>query len=222
MSKLDEETTMTQHVYARIAGFGLVVMPRAPFRARHADDPAMAIDVEHDSPQGRLFARVIPDNGGYQSKIDQHTESLNDVLDVEAGPDAHDWRIETSVFTCCWPRGYLLCSNNFPEDPGPFDLVGIHNELIYIQKPKTMPDVETMCGPNQKILNVQRHAESEWIELEYEHEGTPWRQRHEVVTLLGQRFAVTMQTPLSFARDAVDVAREIATSIRSNESGASA
>ncbi len=207
---------MTQHVYARVAGFCLAVMPRAPFRARHADEPATAIDVEHDSPNGRLFARIIPDKVGYQSRLDRVTESLSDVLDIEAGPDIDHWRIETSIFTCCWPQGYLLCSNNFPDDPGPFDLVGVNSELIYIQKPKVLPDVEEMCAPNQTVLEVYRDADSEWIELAYDHEGVPWRQRHEVVTLLGDRFALTMQCQSQFAKNAVVAAQQVARSLHTS------
>ncbi len=209
---------MTQHVYARIAGFGLAVMPRAPFRAGCPGEPATAIDVEHDSAKGRLFARVIPDGDGYESQIDQHTESLSDVVDIEAGPDTGEWRIETSVFTCCWPHEYMLCSNNFPDDPGPFDLVGVHDELIYVQKPKVMPDLEAMCGPDQKVLDVQRGEDSEWIELEYAHEGVAWRQRHEVVVLHEQRFVVTMQSPAEFAEGAVRAAQQVARSLCPSES----
>lgn len=193
-------------------------MPRAPFRIRRAEEPGSSIDVEHDSPKGRVFARVIPDNGGYKSKIDQHTESLLDVLHIETGPDIDDWRIETSVFTCCWPRGYSVYSNSFPNDPGPFDLVGIHDEVIYIQKPKVVPDIEQMCAPNQTILDVQRGTESESIELEYEHEGVSWRQRHEVIALLGSRFVVTVQSPSQFAADAAIAARQVAQSLRPAES----
>lgn len=208
---------MTQHVFARIAGFGLIVTPHAPFRVRHADESAAAIDVEHDSLKGRRFARVIPENGSYECKIDRVTESLSDVLEIQPGPDTDDWRIETSIFTCCWPHGYLLCSNDYPNDPGPFDLVGVHDELIYIQKPKVMPDIEEMCGPDQTIVNTGRDADSGWIELEYDHEGVSWRQRHEVVTLPGCRFVVTMQSPSQFAGEAVATAQQVAQSLAANE-----
>ncbi|MCA9038574.1 MAG: hypothetical protein KDA91_25790, partial [Planctomycetaceae bacterium] len=115
---------MPQHVYARLTGFGLAVIPQAPFRIQYAPGDGDAIDVQHQSPQGQRFARLIPDQGGYKSKIDQYTDSLYEVLDVEKGPDTDQWRIETTIFTVAWPRGYVLCSNNFPQDPGPFDLVG--------------------------------------------------------------------------------------------------
>lgn len=204
---------MTQHVFARVAGFQLAVIPRAPFRLKHANEPPTAIDVEYESASGQLFARLIPDNGGYQSKLDQHTQSLFDVLDVETGPDINHWRIETTIFTCCWPLGYALCSNNFPNDPGPFDLVGNNNELIYIQHPDNLPDVAELCAPNQTIINIERTAESQSVDLEYDHHGLRWRQRHEVTTLLGRRIAVTMQSPSQYADDAVMAGHQVAQSL---------
>ncbi len=206
---------MTQHVFARVAGFCLAVVPRAPYRIQHAADSSTAIDVEYQSPTGRLFARLIPDNGGYKSKLDQHTQSLYDVLDVETGPDINHWRIETTVFTCCWPIGYVLCSTNYA--PSPFELLGTNGELIFIRHPKRVPDVAVMCAPGQTVINLKRNAESEWIDLEYNHDGLPWRQRHEVVTLSGSRIAVTMQSPMQFANDAAIAAQQVAQSLASYE-----
>ncbi len=126
---------MTKHVYAHVAGFKLAVIPRAPFRIMISKEALNAIDVEYLSPNGELFARVIPDNGGYKSKVDQYTPSLFDVLEIGSGPDIPHWRIETSVFTCYWPVDYAVVSTNFPEDPSPFDLVGPNMEMIFIQTP---------------------------------------------------------------------------------------
>lgn len=204
---------MTQHVFARVAGFHLNIVPHAPYRIQHADEPPNAIDIEYQSPSGQLFARLIPDHGGYKSKIDQHTKSLFDVVQVEAGPNINHWRIETTLFTCCWPLGYTLCSNNFPNDPGPFDLFGRNNELIYVQNTENVPDVAAMCAPNQTVINIERNTESESIDLEYHHDDIQWRQRHEVITLLGRRIAVTMQAPSQFAASAVIAAQLVSGSL---------
>ena len=209
---------MTQHVFAHLAGFGLAVIPRAPYRVQRIDKTLDVIDVEYQSPNGKLFARLTPDNGGYKSQLDQHTGSLFDVLNIEVGPDVKSWRIETTIFSCCWPIGFALCSNNFPNDPGPFDLVGDNNELIYIQHPKRMPDVEQLRVAHQTVISVKRTAESESIELAYDHDGLPWHQRHEIVTLLGRRIAITMQSPSKFAERAVNAARQIAHSLAPNQS----
>lgn len=201
------------HVFARVAGFNLTVVPHAPYRMRYADAASIAIDVEYLSPNGQLFARLIPDRGGYKSKLDQDTKSLLDVLDVEAGPDLNEWRIETTVFTCCWPRGYAVCSTSFPKDPAPFDFVGGNGELIYVQHPRHLPDVGEMAAPDQTVIKVARTADSQWVDLEYDHNGIRWRKRHEVVILLDRRVAVTMQSPAQFAGDAVTAAQQVARSL---------
>lgn len=208
---------MTQHVYARIVGFKLAVIPRAPFRIMAAYDPPNAIDVEYFSPNGDLFARVIPSDGGYKSKIDQYTRSLNDVLEIDSGPDTDDWRIETSVFTCDWPRDYALCSNNFPIDPAPFDLLGPNREMIYIQHSEVVPDIETMRAPYQSVISIERSHESTSMDLAYDYDGIEWRQRHEIMQNEGRRFVVTMQAPLPFAKHATEVAYAVARSLRPYE-----
>jgi hypothetical protein len=185
---------MNQHVFTRIAGFRLCVIPRVPFRICRADAEPGGIDVEYHSLNGGRFARLLPKDGGYTSLLDDRTESLFDVLDVEPGPDLDYWRLETTVFTCAWPEGYALHSNNSPEAPGPFDLVGGNDEVIYVQHPRQLPAIEEMCAPNQSIKQLVKDSDSEWIELEYTHEGSPWFQRHEIVSLPEQRVAVTLAT----------------------------
>src|SRR5205085_9281107 len=125
---------MHQHVYARLAGYHLAVIPQAPFRIQRTEGQAPAIDVEYFASSGTLFARLIPHEGGYKSKLDQYTKSLYDVLDVEDGPEG-EWQIQTSAFTCAWPNGYTLCSTHFPENPVPFNLFGPNNEAITVQCP---------------------------------------------------------------------------------------
>lgn len=203
------ELAMTSHVYLRLMGFQLTVVPRAPFRIQRSDEPLNGLDVEHDSPLGPLFARLIPRDGGYASKLDEHTKSLFDVLDVTAGPNLEDWQLETSVFACAWPDEYAICSNNFPNDPAPFDLIGPNGEMIYVQTPAHIPDLEAMRTPDQAIQQLQRTSDSEWIELAYQHDGQPWCQRHEVITVLGRRLAVTTQAPSQYFELAVRSSQEV-------------
>ena len=204
---------MSQHVYARLAGFRLTVIPDAPFQIKRVDTASNAIDVEYLAPGGTLFARVIPQDGGYISKIGQYTQSLYDVLDIDVGPDIDEWRLETTVFTCDWPHGYAVCSNNFPNDPGPFDLLGPNNEMIYIQSPCKMPALEAMRTPNQKITHIERRGEFGWIEMEYTHGGEPWCQRHEIVALQNRQMVVTMQAPRRFKKRTATAAVKIAGSL---------
>ncbi len=210
---------MSQHVYTRLGGFRLTVIPRAPFRIERTESVHDAVDVSYHSPRGRLFARLIPHEGGYKSQIDQHTASLYDVLDVEPGPDLDDWRLKTSVFTCAWPRGYVLGSNNFPHDPSPFDLVGKNHEMISIQQPRNMPALEAMCGPNQTIEHIEKSAEGEWIDVEYSHNGDEWMQRHQIVAAEDLRFVVSLQAPRPHFSMAAIAALQVAQSITPYEEG---
>lgn len=204
---------MRHHVYTRLAGFQLAVIPRAPFQIKRYDAPLGVIDITCQSPDGRLFARLTPKDGGYTSQLDQQTPSLYDVLDVEDGPALNDWRLETAVFTCAWPHGFALLSNNFPHDPGPFDLFGNNHEMIYVQRPRHLPGIEEMCAPYQTVRHIEKNGDSEWIELDYTHDGTAWIQRHEIVALPDARYAVTMQAPEAFAEEAAKAAHQLAGSI---------
>lgn len=205
---------MSQHVFSRVAGFQLIIIPRAPFRIKHGDVDSHSIHVAYESPGGQLLATVIPDAGGYRSELGENTISLLDVLDVERGPETAEWRIETSLFSCCWPQGYALCSNNFPNDPGPFDLIGPNREMIYVQHPKTLPDVADMCGPGQSIVGIERGADAEWIDLQYEHDSRFWHQRHVVVRNTDGRIAVTMQAPVAFAEAAMEATDAVVRSLK--------
>lgn len=205
--------TNEQHVFVRISGFRLTVVPRAPFRIERAASTPGTVQVEHDSPQGRLTALLVPKDGGYTSKLSQSTAALGDVLDVTSGLDLDEWRIETTLYACRWPTGYVLCSNAYPRDPAPFDLVGANGEIIFVQNPQRMPVLEEMCAPGQTVKRIEKSDRSQWIELEYQHDDRMWVQRHEVLALSGHQMAVTMQALEPFAQDAIIVAQELARSI---------
>src|SRR5262249_24709483 len=156
-------------------GFGLRVIPRAPCRVTHG--PAReALDVHHDSAAGPRFARLIADGGGYRSKLDAATASLAEVLDVERGPIAGDWELETSSFRVAFPAGFTLCS--VPAGSwSPFDLLGPEGSLVYVESPRSMPEPATMVGAGQRISSLGEG----WVEVTYAHEGAAWWQRHQVV-----------------------------------------
>ena len=202
-----------QHVYARLNGFQLQVIPRAPFRIGRCVDVKDAVDIEYQSKDGLLFARLIPDGGGYKSKLDQNTSSLYDVVDVNDGNNSGEWIIETSVFDCCWPVGYAICSNNFPNDPSPFDLIGGDSEFIYIQRPQKCPAIEEMYAQNQSVVDIGKSDISEWINLEYVHENERWNLRHEVVSSFEHPLIVTMQSPERYAHNAKKAAYDIVQSL---------
>jgi hypothetical protein len=171
------------------------------------------VQVEHDSPQGRLTALLVPKDGGYTSKLSQSTAALSDVLDVTSGLELDEWRIETTLYACRWPASYVLCSNSYPRDPAPFDLVGANGEMIFVQNPQRMSALEEMCAPGQTVKRIEKSDRSQWIELEYQHDDRMWVQRHEVLALPERKLAVTVQAPAPFAQAAIIAARELARSI---------
>jgi hypothetical protein len=211
---LKYESLMSQHVYIRLAGHHLLVMPQAPFRIQRTEGEPTALDVEYFATEEPRFARLIPHEGGYQSKVDQHTTSLNDVLDVASGPPLTDWEIQTSVFCCAWPLGYALCSTNFPADPGPFDLVGPNGELIFVQSPAHAPALDQMVAPGQQIVRIEH---GQWVELSYAHDGETWLQRHQIMRLLNRPFVITMQAPHEHAKTTIDATLQIAATLRMAE-----
>src|SRR5688572_18876325 len=83
------------HVFATPVSRGLRIIPRAPFRAWVGTDPAW-LEVEHDSTEGPRCARVRADGGDrYTWEVDEATSSLEEVLDVIAGPALEcGWWIE--------------------------------------------------------------------------------------------------------------------------------
>ncbi len=67
-----------------------------------------------------------------------------------------------------------------------------------------------MAGAGQ---TVRRHGPS-WVELDYLHEGVPWRQSHRVVPFeVTHALVVTAQAPAPFAPVAEAAADEVAGSI---------
>ena len=109
---------MPQHIYIRLSGFGLSLVPFAPFRAGQSEDGPASLDILYFTATGEQFTRVIADgNGGFTSKIDENTRSVYDVVEISAGPALPKWIIQTSVFSCDWPVEYEVVSTDFPRDP---------------------------------------------------------------------------------------------------------
>lgn len=189
-------------------------MPLAPFRVLRSDEDADALDVEHESDAGPRFARLIPDgSNGYTSKLDADTPSLREALEVGPGPAAAEWRIATSVFTCLWPAGFAVCSNQFPRDPGPFDLIGADGETLWVWTPRTAPPLEELRAPYQRLHASGSVGDVRWAEFVYEHEGETWIQRHCETHALGARAFVSVQALAASADAARQAALDVARSL---------
>jgi len=178
------------HPFTAISGFGLRVIPRAPFVAIQGPN-AGDMDVEHRSPGGRRFARLIPqEQGRYKTLLDQRTASPGDVFSVESGPASVGWHLDTGLYRTLFPKRFAL--HSVPAgSPSPFDLVGPAGSLIFAQSPPEIPSPRQMCGPGQRVVK----SAADWVELAYDFEGRKWWQRHQICG----RFVFSAQAPSEHA-----------------------
>jgi hypothetical protein len=204
---------MNQHVFARLSGFGWTLLPLAPFRFEQVPGRPWSVVATHQKPDG--LKRAVLTFGGKNLpdvELGEGTASLEEVLDLCEGPDRDHWRVETTVFTIHWPQGFALESSADPGPPG-FYLHGPDATLLYVQRafPRgRVPAPAAMAGPGQA---VRRHGNT-WVELEYLHEGTAWRQTHWVVDLLRDHACVvSVQAPERWAGLAEATAAEVAVSL---------
>lgn len=206
------------HVLARVTGFGLAVVPVWPYRVELVpDDPAALLVIRTD---GETRRSVVLRGGREKPVADLGDDvvSMDEVAEVMRGPDANEWRVETSVYSVVLPAGFAL---EPPADDGPsmFDLHGPGGALIWVQGPfdrASLPDVEALAAPGQTLAGVASQDGVEAVELAYDHDGEPWNQRHYVVPFAGSRvLVVTAQAPASHVDLFRRASAEVAASVRS-------
>lgn len=211
--------TTTHHALARVSGYGLLVLPYAPYQMRYGSPTDNTLEIVHTPGEERRYAVVWTSEGGYQSKLSRGTSSLLDVADIGLGATGPDWIIETSIFTCTWPRLYWLASSG--DEIAPFYLIGPDGELIFIQRPRQLLEVGEMAGPDQQVIDSADEGDAGWIELEYMHEGVTWRQRHSLVGRIPPMpVIVTVQAPQAFFKQAKLEADRLAESLAPWQEGA--
>ena len=195
------------HVFTVASGFGLRVIPAAaPYELATGPSPE---DLEIDRWVGdrHLFARVTPNTGSYSSELGEGTSSLDDVVDIEAGPAFTAWWLETSVYRIPLVHGWRAIVEGVPDQPSMFDLIGPADALIYVQTPRRIPAPSAMVAPGQRLHRQGTGALSAWVELRYDHEQREWAQRHDIVELDGVTCVVTAQCPVA-ALASLEAARE--------------
>lgn len=204
---------MTQHVLARLAGHGRVLLPLAPFRFDRVPGRPLAVSATHSSESGTRSAVVDLASDPPGVALGEGTAELSRVLDLLPGPDIDSWRIETSVHVCPWPEGFALVSPP-AGDPVPFYLVGPGDAAVFVQGPfpaTRVPPPGGMAAPGQTLLRQGLDGRGPWAELGYDHEGEQWRQWHRVVAWGGDHvLVVTSQSPLVHADAASVAAAEVA------------
>jgi hypothetical protein len=154
------------HVFARLAGHGVVVLPHWPYTFDRAPASAAAVTVTHWREDGPHEATVDP----------AVPASAPGIADVSPGPDNPYWTIETTGFTVPWPSGFSLESGSNPADRTAFYLCGPHDECIFFQGPAEIADPLSMAAPGQEILSRRILGGVHALDLGYDHEGASWRQ----------------------------------------------
>ena len=184
------------HVFARVIGFGCTLLPRAPYRFEQRTDGGPALEIGHGERSVVLRLR----GGARAFTLGSGVAEVGDVVDVSDGP-AHDyWRIETSVYSMRWPAGYVLASS--PDGASMFDLLGPDDALMYLQGPfplERLPSFERVAAPGQQIVATGVKSGVPFVELSYEHDGIPWRQRHYRIEHGNTAVMLTTQAPLANA-----------------------
>lgn len=202
---------MPQHVYARLAGFGHIVLPLAPFRYERLGGRPASLAVSHDSPTGTRAA-VVHLGPPPRVELAKAALALEEILDLLPGPDLPAWRVETGAFTCAWPDGYALAS--MPVPPG-FEFVGPNGEMVFLQgpfDPRRLPPAHEMIADGFRLLEYGRSS-WQWASFEYAHEGDLWRQMLRVVAFAGGSVVVTSQAPAALAGAAARAGDEVAASL---------
>ncbi|WP_435008832.1 hypothetical protein P12x_000081 [Tundrisphaera lichenicola] len=219
---------MTQHIFARVSGFGWTLVPDVPFRFERVADRARAIRAIRSTPEGDRAALVDFTADAPEIRLDAGTGDLAEVFELLPGPGFDHWRIETSLYSARWPDGFALTSS---PDPLPvFDLHGPDGSLLYIQGPtprRRILPITSLAQPGQVIrgrgafsglgdLFRRLSGPPGWskADLDYEFEGVPWRQAYRVVPYdQVHALLVTSQAPEMWAELASRATDELASSL---------
>lgn len=195
------------HSFVRLNGFGVTVVPRAPFRvAREAGSENVRI--EH----GDRSATLVVGAAGVEPDV------LGDGAIVEVDDADYDaaWTLETSAFAFPWPQGFTLQSGPTPEQPPGFDLFAGDGRLIYAQGPfpsgKVNRDALVEEGAVRTLTGTIGNAE--FIESAWEAEGRRWKLRHYIFSSNGHVLVFTAQSPVEYAEEVFVAADRLADGVR--------
>ncbi len=171
---------------------GPYMIERVPGQAR-----TLRVLCGEDDPPKEAVVTITEDGESWNATPVPITGVVADVFDVLEGAaepgSTHgarydDWRVETSVFSICWPEDFALQS--LPGTTPPvFELVGPEESRITIQGPlpgSRLPRLQEMVAPGQTLLRVTRVEAGPMVEAAYSHEGEAWRQLHCVVRWPGK------------------------------------
>ncbi|MEU4215179.1 hypothetical protein [Actinoplanes sp. NPDC026623] len=119
------------HVFARLTGHGLALVPHWPYTFERLDAGSDAVAVTRWRDDGPARAIVVPG-----------------IVDVGPGPDHPFWVIETSNFDVAWPSGFSIEST-----ADPYCLAGEGETSITVQGPVHVADPDKLVGAGQTVID---------------------------------------------------------------------
>lgn len=147
-------------------------------------------------------------------------EDVAEVGSVTPSAAPAGWRIETSSYTVQWPEGYTVGSvRDGAPFPFEFERVGAPNELIVLRGPlvgaKQVPSPDALVGKDQEPVAMDMKSPTPWVEVRYQVDGKPWRQRHYYAVLKPETIVlVTIQAPEERAAQIAQIGDQVASSVK--------
>lgn len=197
-----EMTDHCEHVWVRMTGYGLAVVPTRGFVAVAEHGAVPWVDIELRSGE---FARVLPHEGGFKSQLDPATtKSVYDVAGIVAIDSPARWTVQTSRYRCDWPPGLRLRSTAFPADSCAFEFFTDDELMIWVQTPQRIPALHDMGGTGQSLVGMDAQSTMPSVWFSYSMQCRPWLQRHSIINLGGSRCVLSLQCPADMKGKALE------------------
>jgi len=137
------------------------------------------------------------------------------------GPAETSWKIETPGFTCAWPDHMKITILPHRLNRWEFELARGEG-VVFLRGPlvgaSETPAPHNLIAPGQRIVASDMSSDETWLELAYEHEGKPWRQKHRYSVPAPMTVVlVTAQAPEGDHEPLFAAVDEIAKSVRLRE-----
>jgi hypothetical protein len=224
-----------------LTGYGLVLVPRAPFEvARRGGDEGVTLT--HHSPSGVRLMVVQPnplvkhpeDGAPARLALGPKTSTLSDVLSFHKETRlVTSWSIVAraesdaagggETFRCAFPSGTTLWST--PRNvTWPFEMTtsgARRDETTYVQgrfSPSECPSLRELVGEGMRRADEGQidglQGKCDWLELHYVIDSTEWTQRRYIVPLdSGLVALVTSHAIAANAQSAFENAGKIVASL---------
>jgi len=176
------------HVFTRVSGYGVSLLPE-PGTSLSAIETPTAVRIR---TSGEPECTISIDSA--RRALGNHTSIFEAGIELTSGTDAGAWQLETSVFTCDWPRDLELVVPQEAPDP-PFYLLGSGEMSIWINGPvprDRIPTSEKFRSAGQTVRKTGRTGDAEWIEVSYAHDGESWMQRYHFVPWISREVLVAV------------------------------